>query len=188
MPGYLGALTLVLLFGMVLTRVLLLKRAGVEAMHFGRIDKSDFLIPPFALFYGYTIVAAAFHLPGVSRQRLFHSEGLAWAGVLLCFTGLMFLLLSLVAFGRSFRVGIDTESAAALITTGVFAVSRNPIYVAFGCVLLGQFLIFPGWVPLLYLVAGARLIHRQVLREEAFLRGHYGKQYAEYCQQVRRYI
>ncbi len=84
MQGYLAALTIVLLLGMVLTRVYLLRRTGTHAMHFGRIDKTDFLIPPFALFYFYTVFAAACNLPSVSTQTFFHSELLSWVGVLLC--------------------------------------------------------------------------------------------------------
>ena len=63
MQGYLAALTIVLLLGMVLTRVVLMSRTGTRALHFGNLDKTDFLIPPFALFYFYTIFAAAFNLP-----------------------------------------------------------------------------------------------------------------------------
>jgi hypothetical protein len=48
---------------MVWTRVFLMRRAGIGAMHFGRIDRTDFLIPPFALFYFYPVFAAAFDLP-----------------------------------------------------------------------------------------------------------------------------
>src|SRR5262245_21576466 len=143
MPGYLAALTIVLLLGMVLIRVIWLKRAGTRAMHFGRIDRTDFLIPPFALFYFYTVFAAAFDLPIVSTQRFFQSEGIAWVGVFLCFSGIVLLLLSLVSFGESFRVGIDVDHSDKLVTTGIFAFTRNPIYVAFGFVLLGQFLVFP---------------------------------------------
>jgi hypothetical protein len=44
MPRYLGALTIVLLIGMVLTRVALLKRRGISAMKFGEIDRTDFLM------------------------------------------------------------------------------------------------------------------------------------------------
>src|SRR5277367_148392 len=50
LPHYLAALTVILLIGMVLTRVLLLNRQGIKAMKFGNIDKKDFLIPPFVLF------------------------------------------------------------------------------------------------------------------------------------------
>jgi protein-S-isoprenylcysteine O-methyltransferase Ste14 len=74
------------------------------------------------------------------------------------------------------------------VTTGVFTFSRNRIYTAFAFILLGEFLIFPNWILLLYLVAALWLFHRQVLREEEFLRGHYGEEYAEYCRRVRRYL
>jgi len=188
MPGYIAALTIVLLIVMVLTRVLLMKRKGVAAMQFGKIDKTDFLIPPFALFYFYLVFANAFNLPTVSAQEFFHSDSIPWVGVLFCLLGLLFFWWSVVSFGRSFRVGIDIDHPDRLITTGAFAVSRNPIYVAFAVVLLGQFLIFSNWILLLYLGTASWLFHRQVLREEEFLKVHYGQDYAAYCQQVRRYL
>ena len=188
MPGYFGALTIVLLVGMVLTRVRLLKRHGIEAMNFGKMDKTDFIIPPFALFYFYLVFAAAFHFPIVSTQEFFHSEVLSWVGVLVCLVGLLLFLGSLVSFGQSFRVGIDPDHPDKLITSGVFAFSRNPIYVAFGLVLLGQFLIFSNWILLVYLGAAVWLFHRQVMREEGYLKVHYGQEYADYCKRVRRYI
>jgi protein-S-isoprenylcysteine O-methyltransferase Ste14 len=157
-------------------------------MHFGHLDKTDFLIPPVALFYFYTVFAAAFSWPLVSTQMLFRSNAIAWIGVGLCFTGLLVLFLSLVSFGRSFRVGIDVDQPDKLVTTGIFAISRNPIYVGFALVLVGQFLVFPKWVPLVYLAAGVLLFHRQVLREESFMRQYYDGEYAEYCRRVRRYL
>jgi protein-S-isoprenylcysteine O-methyltransferase Ste14 len=52
----------------------------------------------------------------------------------------------------------------------------------------GQFLTFPNLIPLIYIGGAAWLIHRQVLREEEFMRGHYGQAYADYCSRVRRYL
>lgn len=188
MPRYFAALTIVLLLGMVLIRVLLLKKRGIEAMNFGKIDKTDFLIPPFALFYFYLVFAAAFNFPTVSTQEFFQSQAVAWVGVIFCLAGLLLLLWSLISFGQSFRVGIDTERPDKLITSGVFAFSRNPIYVAFALTLLGQFLIFPNWLLVVYLGAAVWLFHRQVLREEDYLKKHYGGEYLEYCDRVRRYL
>jgi protein-S-isoprenylcysteine O-methyltransferase Ste14 len=188
MQGYLAALTIVLLLGMVLTRVILMRRSGTCAMHFGNLDKTDFLIPPFALFYFYTVFAAACNLPLVSTQEFFQSEVMAWVGVALCFGGLILLLLSLVSFGQSFRVGIDVDHPDKLVTTGIFAFSRNPIYVGFTFVLLGQFLVFSNWILLLYLVAGIWLFQRQIIREEEFLSKHYGQAYIDYSKRVRRYL
>jgi protein-S-isoprenylcysteine O-methyltransferase Ste14 len=188
MPRYFAALTIVLLLGMVLTRILLMKRKGIEAMSFGKIDKMDFLIPPFALFYFYLVFAAAFIFPTVSTQEFIHSGGISWVGVFFCLAGLVQVSWSLVSFGQSFRVGIDQDHPGQLITTGVFAFSRNPIYVAFACILLGQFLIFSNWILLIYLSAAIWLFHRQVLREEEYLKKHYGEEYSEYCHRVRRYF
>ena len=188
MPGYFAALSLLLLFVLVFTRVLLLKRRGIKAMHFGNIDKKDFFIPPFALFYFYLVFANAFHFPTTAKQEFFHSALIQWAGVFLCLAGLSLFLWSLFSFGQSFRVGIDKDHPDKLITTGIFAFSRNPIYTAFAFILIGQFLIFPNWLLLVYLFAAAWLFHRQVLREEAYLKIHYGQQYADYCRRVRRYF
>lgn len=187
-PKYLGTLTIVLLVGMVLTRVLLLKRQGIEAMKFGEIDKTDFLIPPFAFFYFYTLFAATFDWPRIGARALFHSEAIAWIGTVFCLAGLVILLWSLISFGRSFRVGIDADHPDELITDGVFTFSRNPIYVAFAMVLTGQFLIFANWVCFIYLVAAMALFHRQVLREEDYLRRRCGEAYDQYCRRVRRYL
>lgn len=188
MPGYFAALTIVLLIGMVLTRAMLMKRQGIEAMNFGKIDKTDFLIPPFALFYFYLVFAAAFNFPTVSTQEFFHSGIVSWVGVFVCLAGLLLVLWSLVSFGQSFRVGIDADHPDKLITTGVFAFSRNPIYVAFAFILLGQFMIFSNWILLVYIGAAVWLFHRQVLREEDYLKQYYGKEYSDYCNRVRRYL
>ena len=188
MPGYFGALTMILLVVMVISRVLLLKRNGVEAMNFGKTDKSDFLILPFAIFYFYLVFDAAFGGPSLSSHLFFQSQAVAWIGVIACLAGLLLLLWSLISFGRSFRVGIDTNRPDKLITSGVFGYSRNPIYVAFLLVLSGQFLIFPNWILLIYLLAATWLINRQIVREEAYLIEHYGRQYTDYRQRVRRYL
>jgi protein-S-isoprenylcysteine O-methyltransferase Ste14 len=54
--------------------------------------------------------------------------------------------------------------------------------------LLGQFLAFPSWTTLTALAFAAVVFHRQVLREEEFMRKRYGREYAEYCSRVRRYV
>lgn len=188
MQHYFAALTIVLMLGMVVVRVQVMKRHGIQVMQFGKIDRSDFLLPPFALFYFYLVFAAAFHLPIPSRQEFHHSELITWLGVLFCLVGLLVLFWSLVSFGKSFRIGIDQEHPDRLITHGAFAFSRNPIYVAFAAILLGQFLVFPNWILLIYLLAATWLFHRQVLREEEFLKKQYPAEFKEYCAHVRQYL
>src|SRR5262249_53505474 len=188
MQRLVGSLTVLLFLGLVITRSLLMRRAGIKAVTFANIDRKDFLILPFAFFYIYIVSAAPLGLPAVTEQEFFRSEAISWVGVFLCGLGLVLFCLILLSFGRSFRVGIDTDHPGKLITTGVFALSRNPIYVAFWIIMLGQFLIFPNWILLAYLPGAAWLFHRQVLREEDFLRKQYGQEYTEYCNRVRRYL
>jgi protein-S-isoprenylcysteine O-methyltransferase Ste14 len=188
MQRYLAALTIAVLLGTVMARVAMLRRRGVRAMSFGKQDKTDFLIPPFAFFYFYLVFAHAFGWPTTTRQTFFDSGAAAWLGVALCGGGLLFLFWSLVSFGRSFRVGIDVEGPGALVTSGIFGISRNPMYVAFALLLLGEFLIQPSVVFLAYLLGGLWLFHRQVLREEGYLSEHYGEAYRRYTERVRRYI
>jgi hypothetical protein len=64
------------MLGMVLIRSLLMKKQGIEAINFGKIDKTDFLIPPFALFYFYTVFAATFNFPIVSTQGLASTQSI----------------------------------------------------------------------------------------------------------------
>ncbi len=188
MQHYLAVLTMVLLIGMVFTRARLLSNKGTKAFKFAEIDKKDFLILPFVLFYLYLIIASAFSLPTIKYQLIFESSALSWIGVAFCLFGLVSFLFSLISFGKSFRVGIDKDEPDKLITNGVFAFSRNPIYVSFGIILIGQFLVYSSWIFIIYIIVGFLTFHRQVLREEAFLKEHYGKEYFEYCQKVRRYI
>jgi protein-S-isoprenylcysteine O-methyltransferase Ste14 len=108
--------------------------------------------------------------------------------VVACAAGLVLLLWSLISFRQSFRIGIDTDRPDTLITSGIFAFSRNPIYVAFALVLIGEFLIFPSWIFLAYIAGFSLLVHRQVLREEDYLKAHYGQEYLDYCQRVGRYV
>jgi protein-S-isoprenylcysteine O-methyltransferase Ste14 len=188
MQNYLAVLTIILMIGMVLTRVRMMKKRGIAVLHFGKLDKTDFLIPPFAVFYFYLVFAAAFHLPAPSTQEFFPSDFVGWIGVALCLAGLLILLWSLVSFGQSFRIGIDTTRPDQLITSGIFAYSRNPIYTAFAMILLGQFLVFSNWILLVYTCAAFWLFHRQILREEDFLKEYYGEAFTAYCQRVRRYL
>ena len=113
MPKVFAALTMALLIVMVVARTLQMKRQGISAMQFGKIDRTDFLIPPFAFFYFYLILAHAFAWPTLSSQEFFQSEILPWMGALCCLAGLLLFFWSLLSFGQSFRVGIDEDHPGA---------------------------------------------------------------------------
>lgn len=187
---YLSVCELALFFALVVGRVLMLRRRGVRAFVFGETSRSDYLLVPMFPLLAYTVLAGAFGLPMPRAliQPFWNSVLTGWAGLLLCAAALIGLYLTLRAFGDSFRVGIDEKKPDKLVTTGMFALSRNPVYVCFLLFFLGMLLLYPNIVIAAVLVLFALAIHRQVLREEAFLRSHYGGEYGEYCKKVRRYL
>jgi len=179
-----------LLVIMVLIRAAMLRRRGIRAIVFGATDKGDFLLIPIVLSIVYTILPKAFSLPmWPPLVRQFWSGTVSgWCGLALCGLAITGFALALASFGDSFRVGIDAQKPDTLVTTGVFAISRNPIYVCFLLFSLGQFLIHRNIVLSAAALLFALTIHRQVLREEKFLREHYGAEYEAYCRKVRRYL
>ena len=187
MPKYLALVIFLTMVALVIFRVGGLKKIGIKAMRFGELDKTDFIIPPVMLIYFYHIFAGAFNWPAWGKV-MFSSSFTRWIGVCFGSLAVVFMVLSLLAFGRSFRVGIDWETPDKLVTDSIFAFSRNPIYVGFLFLLLGMFLIFATPLFLGYLLGGVLLISRQIKREEEFLIGHYGLEYQNYMAKVKRYI
>ena len=78
---------------------------------------------------------------------------------------------------------------AAIVTTGVYRFSRNPIYVAFLLVVLAFGLFANSWW---FVVFGGLLFFLLdfgvVKREESYLLEKFGDPYRQYCRQVRRWI
>lgn len=173
---------------LVIIRILLLKKQGIEAAEFGKKDKKDLIIPPFVFFYLYLLTANAFEFPTIPYQMMFHSEVLAWVGDVTCSIVIIVFIWALISFKTSFRIGLVENTDQGLITTGAFAISRNPIYFAFVIMFISQFLVFSSWIVLIYIFLGFFTIRAQVIKEEAFLREQYGDEFASYCTHVNRWI
>lgn len=187
MQGFIALAVFFLLIISVLIRVRVLKNLGIDAFQFGKMDKKDYIIPPFVLLFLYLFIASAFNLPRFGNLP-FENDILAWMGVGFCVLGLALFVWALVSFGMSFRVGLDEKSPGSLVTKGAFGLSRNPIYVAFFLVILGINLVFPSWVFIIYLALATFVFNRQIKLEEASLQKIYGLQFEAYCKKVRRYL
>jgi protein-S-isoprenylcysteine O-methyltransferase Ste14 len=187
---YIPILELPVLMVMVAIRALTLRKQGVKAIVFGETDRSDFMIIPCALFFFYGAASSVFELPFplALKKQVLYSGVLSLCAIVICTLSLVFFCLTLRTFGRSFRVGIDENTGDALITGGTFRISRNPIYTAFMFFFLGICIAYPNIITTVFLILLTIVIHRQVLREETFLKTRYGKEYEEYCRKVRRYL
>jgi protein-S-isoprenylcysteine O-methyltransferase Ste14 len=190
MKGIFSVAMLALFILLVVGRALMLRKRGIRALVFGETDKSDFLLIPVVVAFFYTLCAGAFGfpVPRVLIRPFWVFPAAEWLGLLLSAVALVGFALTLKSFGDSFRVGIDEVKPDSLVTKGMFADSRNPIYVCFLLFFIGMFLTNPNLALAVFVPLLALAIHRQILREEAFLAQHYGDAYAEYRRRVRRYL
>lgn len=76
-----------------------------------------------------------------------------------------------------------------IVSTGVFSVSRNPIYLGAACFLIGIGLAFNlPWVLLLQLPALIACHYVLIAPEEKYLNSKFGGEYQAYAASVRRWI
>jgi protein-S-isoprenylcysteine O-methyltransferase Ste14 len=101
---------------------------------------------------------------------------------------------TLLAMGRFRAAGttinpLDPAKATALVESGLFRYTRNPMYVGLALVLAGwaarlgsatPWLVLPGFV--------AAITWLQILPEEQALRALFGEAYAAYCRRVPRWL
>jgi len=81
------------------------------------------------------------------------------------------------------------EPALVLVTSGIYARSRNPIYLAFAVLLIGIGLLFSSDWLFLLLIPFMLVIHFGVIRrEEEYLLARFGAPYANYMRRVPRYL
>jgi protein-S-isoprenylcysteine O-methyltransferase Ste14 len=101
---------------------------------------------------------------------------------------LAWIIAAQAQMGASWRIGIDQHTRTELVTTGVFGLSRNPIFLGMRTGLLGLFLVLPNALTLAILVLGEALMQVQVRLEEAHLQSMHDRTYEQYRATVRRWI
>jgi protein-S-isoprenylcysteine O-methyltransferase Ste14 len=110
--------------------------------------------------------------------------------------GVLFLFAGLAIGGLAVRemIACDTpldvrKPTRAIVTSGVFALSRNPIYLGMVLLCLGIALIAGSiWLLLLTFVFAAVLEYGVILAEERYLERKFGVAYLLYKARVRRWI
>jgi protein-S-isoprenylcysteine O-methyltransferase Ste14 len=109
-------------------------------------------------------------------------------GIALVTVAFVVFVWAMVSFRESWRIGIDEKNKGELVTTGVFAVSRNPVFVFIDLYFLGTFLINGTLEFLVFVALAIVIIHYQIIQEETFLARAYGQAYQDYCARTGRYF
>ncbi len=113
---------------------------------------------------------------------------LSLIGWVILHASLIWVFTAQLQMADSWRIGIDAEHKTALITSGLFSISRNPIFLGIIMANIGLFLVIPNAFTLLIFALSSVTINTQVRLEESFLKDTHKGTYSDYCQKVRRWI
>ncbi|WP_372571341.1 methyltransferase family protein [Ruegeria jejuensis] len=144
-------------------------------------------IPPIWL-VGFILIAWA-----QARWAAFgFSLGGAWSDLLggLCVgAGILLMVLALMELRRYRTTPIPHQTASALVTSGIFSRTRNPIYLGDALILLGLILRFDAVLSLPLLPIFVWVLERRfILPEEKALRRAFRAGFARYEQKTRRWV
>jgi protein-S-isoprenylcysteine O-methyltransferase Ste14 len=121
-------------------------------------------------------------------------QGTARGAVLISGLVLFLMFLGLVAsafftFGRARTTVIPNRPASALVASGPYRISRNPMYLGLAFGYTGLALLLNTWWPLFFLPLAVIAIDRLVIvREERYLASAFPQEYGAYRSRVRRWL
>lgn len=137
--------------------------------------------------------AAALVLAAAGTTPVFTRPGsvspLGVAGLLVTAAGLSLAWAAQTSMRSSWRIGVDPGEVTELVTSGVFAHARNPIFTAMVAAQAGTVMMAPTWLSIVALTALVVAIELQVRRvEEPYLRATHGPRYLGYASRVGRFL
>jgi protein-S-isoprenylcysteine O-methyltransferase Ste14 len=133
-------------------------------------------------------VALHFVFPFSAPQGILR-QVLLIAGIVLIVIGIGLIVLARREFAR-FRQPTDPgQPTSAIVKTGVFSISRNPLYLASIIVFLGLALLLNLLWTLVTLLVSIILCHYVlIIPEEKYLKARFGKEYEQYVAHVHRWL
>lgn len=111
-----------------------------------------------------------------------------WLGLGLTAFGFLLGVLALAEFKRA-RAASAARREPALVTSGVYRYTRNPVYLGFALMLIGLPLNAGNYWGFALLLPMVTLFNQWLIApEENYLEQAFKKQYAEYKSRVRRWL
>ena len=157
-----------------------------------QINKSkgpEVYIPP-PLFYVLIFITAVYIQKIIPiTDTLFRLLTIKVIGVIFLITALFFLVRSLRQFFLTKNTLILIKPASSLQTTGIYGITRNPMYVGLSLVYFGITCFIGNWwnvilFPVLFIIVQEYIIKR----EEKYLELEFGQGYNDYKRTVRRWL
>jgi protein-S-isoprenylcysteine O-methyltransferase Ste14 len=152
-------------------------------------DHPGVYIPP-------PIIYALIFITGMLLQKLFplnnaffFSTTAKIAGIFFIIIAVLLLVNSLYRFIITRNTVVTIKPASSLQTTGIYSLTRNPMYIGLAAVYTALSFLLGNWwnfilLPLLIVIVQAYIIRR----EEKYLERTFGDAYIHYKKRVRRWL
>jgi len=150
-------------------------------------DHAHVIAPP-------PLIAAAAVLGGLGLRLLWPAPlwpwPHRWAPIAGCLAGILLLAPAAALTMRRTKTAILPHHATtALVTSGPFRFTRNPLYLSLGLLVAGAALAVNSLALLVMIIPWAVVMRRGVIaREERYLDAKFGEDYRAYCRRVRRWL
>ncbi len=109
-------------------------------------------------------------------------------GVIFGIVGVLIFGITVYTMRDSWRAGIQHNAKTALVSSGIFRISRNPAFLAFDMIYLSMLLMFFNWILFLFSLLAMIMLHLQIRQEEKYLQTIFGEEYIKYKKYTKRYI
>ena len=151
-------------------------------------DRPGVIAPPPLIYLGGLVIGFALNR-WYHRCPIFPAAGWRWSGLVLVVAGVLLALA-----GRKALLAAETninpfKPTTAIVGSGPFGFTRNPLYLALTLIYAGLALVLNAWWCFVLIVPVVVVIHFGVVaREERYLERKFGESYREYRLRVRRYL
>lgn len=186
-------LLITLFYFMYLYKLSSLKKKGIRVYRLGTgeiknkvIKKSETLL----MIFTFLMVVIQFFSIMIDEKwyYIYTPEFVKIIGVIILVTSNFVFYLSLKAMNDNWRIGIDVEGDAKLVTWGVYKYSRNPAFLSFDLMYVGLAMIYLNPLNLIFTIILIWMFDEQIKIEEQVLLVKYSKEYELYCLRVKRYF
>lgn len=128
-------------------------------------------------------------LAGLDPVTFLDHPALRTTGVVVALAGIAATAIAQLQMGTSWRVGVDPNERTELVTTGIFARVRNPIFTAMAITAAGLALVVANIIGVIGFAALVIALQLQVRAvEEPYLRRVHGPAYDRYLDTTSRFL
>lgn len=126
---------------------------------------------------------------GSQDSEVWLGTGAAWIGSVLVLAGGVVTVVAQAQMGASWRIGVQQGEETELVTHGLFAIVRNPIFTAMVAFSIGSWLVVPNVLALAgWVVATVTIVVQVRLVEEPNLQAIHGAPYSSWSDRTGRFL